>query len=100
MVPGIAKELSYALEDPGDMGSRVYPNYAFHSYESAISFHPSTSSVQYLENYGPGPWTGEGWDSRAPDLPHVCLMQGETQQQEQEQACPYPLSQGPQYNGY
>ncbi|XP_053063165.1 cytoplasmic polyadenylated homeobox-like protein 2 [Acinonyx jubatus] len=97
VVPGIAKEQSYDLEYQGDTGSRLYPNYPFYSYDSAVSFHPSTFSGQYLENYGAG--TGESWESKAHILHHVCGTQGERQQQQQA-CCPYSLCQGQQHNGY
>ncbi|EFB26941.1 hypothetical protein PANDA_011437, partial [Ailuropoda melanoleuca] len=48
-VPGIKKELSYASEYQGDMGSGLYPSSSSYRYESAIYLHPS-NSVQYFEN--------------------------------------------------
>lgn len=95
-VPGIKKELSYALEYQGDMGSGLYPSSSSYSYESAIYLQPSTNSVQYFEKYGPE--TRQSWNARAFILHHVHSQQGERQQPQQAH-CPHSLYQGQQQNG-
>ncbi|XP_022273310.1 cytoplasmic polyadenylated homeobox-like isoform X1 [Canis lupus familiaris] len=95
-VPGVEKELSYALGYQGNLGSGLYSNYPFYSYKPANSLPPT--SVQYHEKYEPD--TGQSWTSRAFVLHGVYSQQGERQQQ--QVYCPYALYslyQGQQQNG-